>query len=94
MGFDHIFVRQFLHKHTAISTYKNKNHKGVYGIHEADFLWGLAAVLGVDTSKFDRKQRRHIAIRTIAEACIAALNEAEDRSEELMSLRNHKIDKE
>jgi hypothetical protein len=77
MGFPEVFVRQYWRKHNRATKLNGETIRGVRGICETDFLWGLAEALGADTSGASRTQSSGSRTRLCVEACLAALDRIE-----------------
>lgn len=77
MGFPEVFVRQHIRKHKTVALPNAKITRKVRGISETDFLWGLAEVVGADTTEAKRGLSGSRRIMLCAEACVKALNERE-----------------
>jgi hypothetical protein len=75
MGFPSWFVGQFLRKQRKVLLLDGTVQRGVRGVSELDFLWGLADAIGADTSQARRMSSVPRQIRICAEACISALDQ-------------------
>jgi hypothetical protein len=74
MGFPDALVRQYVKKHDKAAKPNGEMIRGVRGVSEADFLWGLAEAIGADTSDANRVQSHWSRTRLCAEACLAVLD--------------------
>jgi len=77
MGFPETFVRQYLKKHNGARKQNGEAVRGVRGVFETDFLWGLAEAIGADTSEASRTQLNWNRTRLCVEACLTALDRIE-----------------
>lgn len=73
MGFEQCFVRQFLRKHRKVLLPNGTVQRGVRGVSEVDFLWGLADSIGADTTEARRISSGWKRTRSCAEACLRVL---------------------
>jgi hypothetical protein len=81
MGFPEVFVRQYLKKHNGARKQNGEAVRGVRGVSETDFLWGLAEAIGANTSEANRAQLGWDRTRLCIEACLAVLEQIDDEEQ-------------
>lgn len=74
MGFNEAYVRQYLKKHEKATKLNGETIRGIRGISETDFLWGLSEAIGAYTSDANRTHSYWSRIRLCADACLAAID--------------------
>jgi hypothetical protein len=75
MGFPEVLVRRYVKKHRNATKLNGEKVKGVRGVSETDFLYGLANAIGADTSEADQEKTVWNAMRLRAKACLKVLDD-------------------
>jgi hypothetical protein len=73
MGFPSVFVRQHLRKHKHVLRPGGQIQRSVRGVHEVEFLRGVADALGVRPFEDAWDPRDMMTTRAVARKCLEAL---------------------